>query len=375
MFPHITGKATMQKGDAIMNEVYEHLIDAINNVSGVIKFSKIDELYTMLEVMFTPEQAEVGSKMPAGPQAVEKVADLVGRSDKEVSRILESMADDGTVFCRDTEERRTYTLLPLLPGSWEIQLMKGTVDEKSKKLAHLFEDYFKAARKAPSEGMKSTTVPFSRVIPIAEEIAPETEILPYEVMVNYLEKIDTISVSHCYCRHEGELLGNPCEKPKENCFNFGPFGKFLADRGFGRLIDKAEAKRIMKEAEEAGLVHCASNTTDTIGFVCNCCSCHCGIMRSMQTPTGTGMAAVSDFIVQLDEEACTACETCVDRCQVKAISMGDDVAEIDYSLCIGCGLCVSTCPTEALSLVAREEKVVPPKDHAELGKAQAAAFQ
>ena len=130
----------------------------------------------------------------------------------------------------------------------------------------------------------------------------------------------------------------------------------------------------MKEAEEAGLVHCATNTADKIGFVCNCCSCHCGIMKSMQTSAGPGMAAVSNYIIQLDEEACTACETCVDRCQVKAISM-DDVAEIDFSLCIGCGLCVSTCPEEALSLVNREEKIVPPKNFAELTKAQSATFE
>jgi ferredoxin len=87
------------------------------------------------------------------------------------------------------------------------------------------------------------------------------------------------------------------------------------------------------------------------------------------------MAAVSDFIVKLDGDECTACETCIDRCQVKAISMGDDVVEIDYLLCIGCGLCVSTCPEEALSLITREEKVIPPKDYAELAKAQSAAFE
>lgn len=358
-----------------MKEVYENLIDAINNVSGVIKFSKIDELYPLLELMFTLEQAEVGSKLQPGLHTAEQVADAAGKSVEEATRILESMADSGTVFYTDAGEKPTYSLLPMLPGSWEIQLMKGTTDERSKKLAHLFEDYFKAVRDTPSEGMKTTTVPFSRVIPIAEEVEPETEILPYEVLKNYLEKIDTIAVSYCYCRHEGDLLGNPCEKPKENCFNFGPFAKFLADRGFGRLIDKEEAKKIMKEAEEAGLVHCSSNTTDTIGFVCNCCSCHCGIMRSMQTTSGVGMAAVSDYIVELDGEECTACEACVDRCQVKAMSMGDDVVEIDYSLCIGCGLCVSTCPTEALSLIAREEKVIPPKDYAELTKAQSAAFE
>jgi len=358
-----------------MKKVYDPLIDAINNVSTVIKFSKIDEIYSMLELMFSQEQAEVGSNMQPGPQTSEHIAEITGKSVDEVTRVLESMADNGTVYSSGKGESPTYALLPLLPGSWEIQLMKGEIDEKSRKLAQSFKDYFKAVGDKPSSGPRATTVPFSRVIPIFEEITPETEILPYEILANYLETIDTVSVSHCYCRHEGALLGDPCDKPVENCFNFGPFAKFLAERGFGRLIEKAEAKKIMKEAEDAGLVHCASNTTDTIGFVCNCCSCHCGIMKSMQTVGGIGMTAASDFIIRLDEDECSACEDCIDRCQVNAMSMGDDVVDINYQLCIGCGLCTSFCPTEALSLITREEKVVPPKDHVALAKAQFAAFQ
>ena len=354
-----------------MKEIYDNLIDAINNVSGVIKFSKIDEIYPMLELMFPLEQAEVGSRMTPGLHTAEQVAEMTGKSVEEVTRILEDMADNGTVYAVNN----MYSILPLLPGSWEIQLMKGVNDEKSQQLAHLFESYFQALGDSPNRGMKSTAVPFSRVIPIYEKLTPETEVLPYEILTNYLDTVDTICVSFCYCRHEGELLGNPCTKPKENCFNFGPFAKFLAERGFGRLVDRTEAKKIIKEAEEAGLVHCASNTSETISFLCNCCGCHCGIMRSLQTLEGNPMAAVSDYIVKLNEEECTACETCVDRCQVNAITMADDVAQINYPLCIGCGLCVSTCPTEALSLVLREDKVIPPKDYGELSQAQLETFE
>ena len=357
-----------------MREIYDNLLDAINNVSAVIKFKKIEEIYPMLELMFSLEQAEVGAGMQPGPHTAEEMAEVTGKSIDAVSKILEDMADNGTVYYSDSGEKPTYMLLPLLPGSWEIQLMKGEKDEKSRRLAILFEEYFKAMGDSPNKGMKTTAVPFSRVIPIEEELTPETEVLPHEVLSKYLDQIDIISVSHCYCRHEGELLGNPCSKPKENCFNFGPFAKFLADRGFGRLVDRAEARKILKEAEEAGLVHCASNTSDTISFVCNCCSCHCGIMKSMQTLEGTGMTAASDFIVKLDEDACTGCETCIDRCQVKAMKMADDVVEINYPLCIGCGLCVSTCPTQALSLVEREKKTTPPKNYMELAQAQASTF-
>ena len=59
----------------------------------------------------------------------------------------------------------------------------------------------------------------------------------------------------------------------------------------------------------------------------------------------------------VDEELCTACETCLERCQMNALSMGDDdVVQVDLDRCIGCGLCVTDCPVEALKLVAKPEE-------------------
>jgi len=55
-------------------------------------------------------------------------------------------------------------------------------------------------------------------------------------------------------------------------------------------------------------------------------------------------------IPYVDQEECTGCETCVERCQVNAIEVEDDIAIINSDACIGCALCVSTCPTEAISM-------------------------
>ncbi|MCA1784386.1 MAG: 4Fe-4S dicluster domain-containing protein, partial [Desulfobacteraceae bacterium] len=50
-------------------------------------------------------------------------------------------------------------------------------------------------------------------------------------------------------------------------------------------------------------------------------------------------------------DACTGCETCLDRCQMGAIAVDDkDIARVDLDRCIGCGLCVTVCPEEALTL-------------------------
>ena len=60
---------------------------------------------------------------------------------------------------------------------------------------------------------------------------------------------------------------------------------------------------------------------------------------------------ITNYYARVDPDLCSACETCLDRCQMEAISIGDEgVAEIDLNRCIGCGLCVTTCTTEAMSL-------------------------
>jgi len=73
----------------------------------------------------------------------------------------------------------------------------------------------------------------------------------------------------------------------------------------------------------------------------------------------------SNHYAVLDREACSGCETCVDRCQTNALAMDDDgLAVLNPDRCIGCGLCVITCPEEALHLQAKapEEQYQLPED-------------
>jgi len=44
---------------------------------------------------------------------------------------------------------------------------------------------------------------------------------------------------------------------------------------------------------------------------------------------------------------CTACGTCIDECQVEAISEGD-IYKINPDICTDCGACADVCPVEAI---------------------------
>jgi len=126
------------------------------------------------------------------------------------------------------------------------------------------------------------------------------------------------------------------------------------ENGLGREISKKEALEVLVKAEEDGLVHHSSNTKDNKIFICNCCSCCCKALSHVIKYDNPTAIAPSNYIALVDTEMCTGCETCIERCQVGAIQMGDDLSVIDRQRCIGCGLCVSTCPEEAISMAQRK---------------------
>jgi ferredoxin len=360
------------KENAMSETVYERLIDNLMLIGGAVPIYKCDEFTALIRALFNPEEAELAAVMPLGMQTVEAISEQADRPVDEIVPLLESMADNGLVFHQVRNEKPHYKLMAVLPGFFEFQFMKGGTTDHDRKMARLFKAYFdkmaELTQGANLELMRKIT-PFSRVIPVEKEVAGGSEILPYQALSEYVRNSEYISVSTCYCRHFGELLGEPCDKPKQNCMAFGPNAKFADERGYGKLVSKEEALTVLEEAEEAGLVHMSSNTSKYIDFICNCCACHCGIVKSLQDMDMPSIGAVSSYRLKIDEEACIGCEDCVERCPTNALSVEDELVQVDLKRCIGCGLCNAACTSEALSMVPREDAPSPPWDHKALDAA------
>jgi Na+-translocating ferredoxin:NAD+ oxidoreductase subunit B len=359
---------------------YEGLTDALRLRGGTLPVLKCGEFLTLLEELFTPEEAEVATKMPVGPVTAEQLTQAAsGKDAAQVGRILEALANKGIVFSAEKDGARVYTLMPVIPGIFEMQFMKGEVNEHTRKLARLFDDYFAVATSVATKQAKSASggkagFPFARVIAVEQEIPAGVTVHSYDRVSEYIDEAEHISVSVCYCRHHGELLGDPCEKPNDVCMTFGRQAKYVAERGFGRPISKEEAREVLDRSEEAGLIHCSSNTSEYVSFICNCCSCHCGIIRSVKSGI-IPMGAVSSFIVTVDEDECSGCGSCVDRCQMEALTLDGDSVVRDAGRCIGCGLCISVCPSEALRMELRAGALVPPQNQRALRQSMISAFQ
>ena len=340
-------------------EVYRKLAVALNARSTLYPAVPCEEFYVLAAELFTPDQAEIASSMPVDAVSAEglavkmKISDVAG-----LRRQLGEMADRGLVRVKGKAGQRLYELMPLVPGIIELQFMHGRVDDRTRHLAQLFKSYGKAVKNTPSPDPTPLTAekPGARTIVIRQEIHGKTTVLPYEEVMRLIDKAEYIAAGTCVCRHQGDLLDRPCDKPKDNlCMILGPTAQFAQSHGFVNLISKEEARRRIDEAEKAGLVHDYANSQDRyIDLLCNCCGCHCFMLRAAKRSPLPSQFVIAGWAISIDDDACVGCGACIDRCWMEALKMNGDLVVRDFNRCIGCGICRYVCPSEAMNLAPRE---------------------
>lgn len=340
-------------------EVYNKLAEALNTRSMAYPSIPCDEFYVLAEEIFTPEQARIAANMPVDPVSVEELAAKMKASDvARLSEQLDEMADRGLVRVKEKAGNRLYELMPLVPGIIELQFMHGHTDERTKRLAQLFRSYSKAVKNMPPPAPTPAAIekPKARKIVIKQEIHGKSTVLPYDEVMKLIDRTEYIAAGTCVCRHQGDLLNRPCDKPKDNlCMIFGPSAQFAQSYGFVNLISKEEARQRIDEAEKAGLVHNYANSQDRyIDLLCNCCGCHCLVLRGAKRSPLPSQFVIADWVMDIDDDACVGCGACIDRCWMEALKMDGDLVVRDSNRCIGCGICRYVCPSDAMNLVRRE---------------------
>jgi Pyruvate/2-oxoacid:ferredoxin oxidoreductase delta subunit len=350
-------------------KVYHDLCQTLAKRRGRYPGKDIPEFYTLVEELFTREEAEVYNAIPKGFHPAETIAKELGKEVKEVARILEEMADKGLCTAGSMGGITFYGAPTFVPGIFEFQFMKGTKTDRDKKIARLIHAY-KAAVDA-GQAPPKITYPTTRVIPVDRTIQAENTIHTYHQVASYIDKYQPLAVSTCFCRHEAKLIDekDDCGKPDEVCMQFGMGAQFVIDRKMGRQISKEEALEILKKTEEAGLVHAAINRQE-IDFLCNCCACHCMILKTTLAQPKPGLTLNSGFKPQHNSDACTTCGTCIERCPTNALVMDNgEVWELNLDRCIGCGVCATGCDFGAIALVERPGILPPPVDQKALQEA------
>ena len=322
------------------DEVYRRLARRLDEIPNGFPETESGVELKLLAKMFTPAEADLAGVMRLKSETAAAIADRAQVDERQALDRLNAMADKGLIGSSRTGRESVFSLRPFVVGFYEAWLPR--MDEE---YASLFEEYFRETR-----GLLAGGPPIHRVIPVDVAIPFEVEILPYESASAMVDRAKSWGVRDCICRVQKSLIGQACGHPVGNCLIFAPVENAFARSEDVRPVTKEEALDVLREAGEAGLVHSSGNYRRGNTYICNCCTCCCGVLRGIAEFGIRTAVARSGFRAVVDPGECVGCGSCVDRCQFGALSLVDDVAHIDPDSCAGCGLCITTCPVQALNL-------------------------
>lgn len=325
---------------------------------GIVGSPKSPALLEILKILFPIDEAEIAGKLPMQNKTLAELKGLYPIKADSLEEILSRMVEHGTVYTSQHPGKdRKYRLLPSVVGWSETPFWAGLDTERTRKLAPLWLQYREEAFGAE---LTRGDMPVMRVIPVSRTLQDSREVLPFDALKPMIEAASFRAVAHCPCRMMKKTMSEGCDHSLNNCLHFGSMGRYMVEHGMAREITVEETLRILKGANEEGLVHMADNIEGRLGAICNCCGCCC-VFLDTKKRMGFHTVSTSNYAAEVDADTCEACGTCEERCPMNAVTMGDnDAAVVDQDLCIGCGVCTPTCPSEAIDLSLRGEVKPPP---------------
>ncbi|MFW9895391.1 MAG: 4Fe-4S binding protein [Candidatus Thorarchaeota archaeon] len=315
----------------------------------------------VLKHLFTPEEAKIAIYLNFGwkntREPLEEIYERIkgtGISLQEFERNLDNMAKKGVISSKREGSKKFYSNAALIIGMYEFQvnkLTKGFLDDLNEYLGEIW-------------GVEANPTPHPqmRIIPVEVNLETEFNITPYDNVKKIIEDLEgPFAKFSCVCREEMRIHGEPCKMTShdKNCLGFGDMAQMYMAQGWGTEISKEETLRILQRNKEEGLI-LRPNNSQEIDFLCSCCYCCDGGISGLLKVPNPADIVTSNYYSEIDPELCTGCGTCVERCQIHAITLTDDKSFIDRKRCIGCGICIDSCPSEAISLQEKEERYVPP---------------
>jgi Pyruvate/2-oxoacid:ferredoxin oxidoreductase delta subunit len=363
---------------------------------GMVQFPVSDTAVAIVDRVVGDNEEEldlINAFREKPSQTIDQLGESNRFSIKKIEQLATSLAKKGLIFNQPSSSGvMIYRLLPLmLVGVMEYKFMvklKGSEEEKE--LARLFEKLLNELRGEVQDNFDALSPLFNsaaavdRTVPTrqTEDGKPikiisvdkaldvsEEFVLPSQTVEEIINKFDDIAVGYCFCRQRRSLLGDNCstDAPTLNCFTFGKSARHTAAQGFAKKVSKEEALKIMKEAEQGGLIHKAfhpgSRVSSPETSICNCCKDCCDTLNLWKNGTLPLINSTYHLAV-IDIESCTGCGTCVEWCPTDAIMLNEEgLAQRAENACFGCGVCSRFCPEEAISLKEglRRVFIMPPR--------------
>jgi len=117
-------------------------------------------------------------------------------------------------------------------------------------------------------------------------------------------------------------MGKGCDKLMEGCMIFGGWADYYIENGIGRAITrKKRGRSSSKRKSRAGPLFFKPEGRQDV---------YLQLLRMLLWPAASrkqiqhsGAMTKSNYYSKVDDNTCTGCETCLDRCQVNAIKVED----------------------------------------------------
>ena len=345
------------------NDVFDKLSERLG-APGSVHFAKI------LAAMMSPEEANILLEVPA-PMTSAEIAKKFNVDEKSLQPKLDDMERRQIIRKSPQGYAAPFNIVAFHHGAI------GWMDEDLKsKVYPLWGDFFYAEwrdiiwnefmrRKEKGLPGAHRIIPAHKALKASPDI-PKDQILWYEDMEQILQRSERMSFMMCGCRG----LWRQCENPVDVCLQVQFSEEGGEQKGESpqyikppKDVSYEEALATINECEDLGLVHIPLNTSHG-NLICNCCDDCCMVINPLLKHGNIHeILTPSRYRAKVDQELCSGCQTCVDRCKFDAIEMEKvpDSKKLKASFidehCLGCGACIITCPKQALTF----EMVRPPE--------------
>ncbi len=340
-------------------DIFRQLQEQLNQYSIGFPATDTGVEIKILQRLYTEEEASIYLNLSLQLEEPETIANRLDTDPTKMSSILNEMSIKGLIFRHRKENSVRYAAAPFVLGVYEYQLKHMDRD-----LALLIDDFFE------NNFFETLTdsIPLLRTIPVNQALDSSIEISPFADAREIMASKKTIAVADCICRVQKKQIDQNCDRPMEACFMFGAGADYYVENALARYVSLEEALEILDRCEEAGLINQVASAINPSGM-CNCCGDCCAAIIAVKKLPKPAEFVMNNYYAVVEKDLCQSCLSCLDRCQMDAISMdSDDIAEINYDRCIGCGLCVTACPDEAMKLALKpeEDRQMPPATSMEL---------